>query len=227
MPSVDIRPLKRRMREEIKAWRRAMSPQRKSRADKSILSRLTRLREYQGAQTVLTYVSLPIEVDTFGLIQKALEDGKRVAVPRCVEGTRLMEFYLIHGVEDLEPGTFGVLEPNPKRCTQLRDFRGSLCIVPALAYDRSGYRLGYGAGYYDRFLSSYSGQMVGIVYERNLRWKLWRGHYDVPVKLVVTERGVHPCRPQKKTEETEKTGKTVKSAVSKEKVPQNKRGFRP
>lgn len=193
MQNIDIRPLKAKMRNEIKARRRAVPQEEKERADRKILDRLVRLREYAACDTVITYVSLPIEVDTLVLIARALSDGKRVAVPRCVEGSREMEFYLITSMDQLEPQTFGVLEPVKERCEQLDDCGNSICVVPALAYDYMGYRLGYGAGYYDRFLSGYKGVMIGVVYSRDIRRRLWRGRYDVPVNLIVSERRVHSC----------------------------------
>ena len=70
------------------------------------------------------YVSLPIEVDTLGLIERALADGKRVAVPRCIEGSHEMEFYYITGMDDLAPQTFGVLEPVPGRCELVTRYDG-------------------------------------------------------------------------------------------------------
>ena len=114
--------------------------------DRQITDRICSLYQYREAQTLLCYVSKPIEVDTIPLIQRALADGKQVACPRCVEGTRQMEFYRIHSLEDLEKRTFGVLEPKVPGCEKLTDFTGSLCIVPALMYDLKGYRLGYGGG---------------------------------------------------------------------------------
>ena len=75
-----------------------MTPEKKQAADARILRRVTGLREYASCGTVLTYVSKPIEVDTIALIERALADGKRVAAPRCVEGRREMEFFLIHSL---------------------------------------------------------------------------------------------------------------------------------
>ena len=98
MQRVDIRPLKQKLRAEIKEWRRAMPDEQKKRADRKIRERLVRLREYARCHTLLAYVSLPIEVDTLGLIERALADGKRVAVPRCIEGSHEMEFYYITGM---------------------------------------------------------------------------------------------------------------------------------
>ena len=162
MQGIDIRPLKMRLRGEIKAWRRALEPGWKAAADEKICARVLALREYAACSTLLTYVSLPIEVDTLCLISRAFADGKKVAAPRCVEGTHEMEFYEISSMDDLARQTFGVLEPVRERCRLLTDFSGSVCLVPALAYDRAGYRLGYGAGYYDRFLSVYPGPKIGF-----------------------------------------------------------------
>ena len=161
MQGIDIRPLKMRLRGEIKAWRRNLEPGWKAAADERIRGRVLALREYAACNTLLTYVSLPIEVDTLGLIARAFADGKKVAAPRCIEGTHEMEFYEISSMDDLAPQTFGVLEPVRERCRLLADFSGSVCLVPALAYDRAGYRLGYGAGYYDRFLSVYTSPIFG------------------------------------------------------------------
>lgn len=187
MQGIDIRPFKMRLRGEIKSWRRNLAPEWKAAADEKIRGRVLGLREYAACTTLLTYVSLPIEVDTLGLIARAFADGKRVAAPRCIEGTHEMEFYEVVSMDDLAPQAFGVLEPVKERCRLLTDFSGSACLVPALAYDRAGYRLGYGAGYYDRFLSVYPGPKIGLVYAQNLRRSLWKGRYDVPVDLIVTE----------------------------------------
>ncbi|WP_368234244.1 5-formyltetrahydrofolate cyclo-ligase [Anaerotruncus rubiinfantis] len=197
MQRVDIRPLKQKLRREIKQWRREMPSEQKKLADGRILGRVTGLREYAECHTLLTYVSLPIEVDTIALILRALAEGKRVAVPRCVEGTREMEFYLIDSLSQLSPQAFGVLEPVREKCERLTDFSGSVCIVPALAYDLSGYRLGYGAGYYDRFLSQYPHPKIGVVYAENVKKALWHGRYDLPVGLIATDWGLIACQPRK------------------------------
>lgn len=96
------------------AWTR----RRRHRWTGQITDRICSLYQYREAQTLLCYVSKPIEVDTIPLIQRALADGKQVACPRCVEGTRQMEFYRIHSLDDLEKRTFGVLEP---RCRGVRN----------------------------------------------------------------------------------------------------------
>lgn len=184
---VNIKEYKNTLRNRFKERRRLMTQARKALADHRIAVRLRSLLYYRRAKTVLVYVSMPIEVDTREIITRALSDGKRVAVPRCVPGTREMEFYLIDSLESLSPGTFGVLEPEPDPARLLTDFSHSICVVPALACDRAGYRLGYGGGYYDRFLRDYPGEKVLILYKCCLVPHLWHGRFDVPVDRIVTE----------------------------------------
>ena len=188
MPVEDIRPIKAGLREHYKALRRAMTPEQKAALDKAIARRVAALWQYKKQDLLLTYVSTPIEVDTTAIIRRALKDGKRVAVPRCVPNTRQMEFYLIESLDELEPGTFGVLEPRPDPARLLTDPRKGLCLVPALCYDWKGFRLGYGKGYYDRFLAEFDGPIVGICYSSCIRRSLPHGRYDRPVELLVTDR---------------------------------------
>lgn len=190
----DIREHKNALRNKYKQLRREMSEAEKSSRDERIMSRLLYLPSYKRCDTLLTYVSTDIEVDTIKLIKRALKDGKRVAVPRCVKGTRDMIFYVINSFGDLEKGSFSVMEPMPKRCGKLKKFDGALCIVPALAYDRYGYRLGYGKGYYDRFLSAHKNLLkVGIVYNSCMTTELVHGRFDVSADMIVTEKYVKNC----------------------------------
>jgi 5-formyltetrahydrofolate cyclo-ligase len=187
MPLTDIRPVKAALREKYRNIRTAMTPEEKKGYDDAIAEQVRRLWQYEKNDTLLVYVSTPIEVDTHKIIVQALKDGKKVAVPRCVEGTRNMEFYYIRSLDDLAPGSFGVLEPAPVEETLMTDFSKGLCIVPAFSYDWSGYRLGYGKGYYDRFLSAFNGNIIGICYSSCVQRSLPHGRFDRPVELLVTE----------------------------------------
>ncbi|MBR6790278.1 MAG: 5-formyltetrahydrofolate cyclo-ligase [Oscillospiraceae bacterium] len=193
----DIRVVKRELRAGFKEARRAMKPEEQADKDCRILERLLQLPEYREAELVLTYVSTAIEVDTRALIERALADGKRVAVPRCTPGKIDMKFYLIGSLDELEPGAFGVLEPNPEKCRELRRYDKSVCVLPGLGFDLQGYRLGYGKGYYDRFLSRYPGKNVGVCYNICLKALLPHGRYDKMVDVLVTEKFVKRFPPQK------------------------------
>ena len=111
MRYTDIREVKKKLRSEFKSIRRGFAPEDQQRRDRQILQRLLALPEYRKAPLVLSYVSTAIEVDTHALIEQALKDGKKVAVPWCVPGKVDMKFFLIGGLDELEPGSFGVLEP--------------------------------------------------------------------------------------------------------------------
>lgn len=184
----DIRPIKAGLREQYKSLRRAMPRAVQDEYDAAIARRVAGLWQYKRSEVLLTYVSTPIEVDTHRIIERALADGKKVAVPRCVPGTRDMEFYFIRGLGELEPGTFGVLEPRPDPQRLVKDFSHGLCLIPALCYDWHGYRLGYGKGYYDRFLARFGGSMIGICYSECVRRRLPHGRFDRPAELLVTEK---------------------------------------
>ena len=190
----DIRQYKTALRERYRGERERMDSNIKQQMDEKIRGRIGALRQYQNCEVLLTYVSTPIEVDTRGLIEQAWKDAKRVAVPRCIPGTRDMDFYFIQSMQDLEKGSFGVLEPKPDKCEKLTDLSQGLCVVPAFCFDYQGYRLGYGKGYYDRFLSRFNGIKVGICYASGVRYHLYHGRYDCAVDLLVTEKYLRRAR---------------------------------
>lgn len=183
----DIRPLKQKLRAESKLYRNELSSNEKAELDSKISDRLFNTWQYKSCEVLLTYVSTEIEVDTREIISRALADGKRVAVPRCIDNTRFMDFYFIKDFDDLEGGYMGVLEPIPEKCEKMTDFSEGLCIVPALMFDLYGYRLGYGKGYYDRFLSNFCGETLGICYNRCVREKLPHGKFDKCVERIITQ----------------------------------------
>ena len=83
-----------------------------------------------------------------------------------------------------------MLEPIPEKCRKLNDFTSSVCIVPALVYDKQGFRLGYGKGYYDRFLSGFHGVTAGLIYSDFVVKSLPRGRFDKASDIAITEKGV-------------------------------------
>lgn len=181
---------KNRLRAFYKAERRALSKTEKAKLDASVARNVLALSAYQKADYLLAYASAPIEVSTVQIVNTALKEGKTVAFPRCVPGTRQMEFYKVQSFADLESGAFGILEPKAQKENLLKDFQNALCLVPALCYDKNGYRLGYGKGYYDRFLPCFSGETVGLTYENCFLDALLHGEHDCAVQTVITEQRV-------------------------------------
>lgn len=189
MQSGDIRDYKTQLRNRCKDVRTGYDEETKKEKDRKIFERVVSSSAYMSNQILLTYVSTDIEVDTRELIKRALADKKRVAVPRCITDTRDMDFYFIKGEEDLEKGTFGVMEPVPSKCVKAYAFETSLCIIPGLAFDMKGYRLGYGKGYYDRFLSAHPKlTKMGLCYCSCTLNELIHGRFDIASDMLVTEK---------------------------------------
>lgn len=185
---------KQRLREERLAARETLSEQERCALDGCITQKLLATPEYAEAITVLTYVSVSSEVSTRMFIECALRDGKTVAVPRCMPGHRL-EFVAITSLEQLVAAPIKLLEP-PKDLSALAEVQmnNAICIVPALLVDTKGYRLGYGAGFYDRFLSTYFGKKICLAYQQNMsKTMLPHTEFDVPVDMVITESDVLTC----------------------------------
>lgn len=189
MHPVDLRVYKKELRQKAFERRKALGTEEKCEADRAILANVQRLKQYKSAHTVLVYVSLPAEVDTYGIINQCFADGKRVAVPRCVKDTRDMVFHYIDNTDVLCPGAFGVQEPDESLCSfNIAESEGVLMIVPALIADHYGFRLGYGKGYYDRYMSRFGGSTAIVCYSSDIRHRLLHGRFDVPAQVLVTEK---------------------------------------
>lgn len=189
----DIRAEKNELRAKYKAIKENLSPEDKRKRDEYIFNKLTKCTHYQNAKTVLCFVSTDKEIDTHRVILHSLKQGKKVAVPKCTDRFGNMKFYLISSFADLEKGAYGILEPNIKKCTIFTDQIDSICIIPGFAFDAKGYRVGFGKGFYDRFLKEYSGIKLGICYNQCIVNKIPNGRYDIASDYIVTEKYIITC----------------------------------
>jgi 5-formyltetrahydrofolate cyclo-ligase len=184
---------KNELRKHCALIRDGMPPEEKEAADKKIGRLFTSLSSYRFASLVLLYAPIKSEIDVRPILSAALEGGKRVALPLCEKEPGVMTFRLISDPAELVPGAFGVMEPPqsaPICSAEMLLQKDSILAVPALAFDKKGYRLGYGKGYYDRFLSEFGGVSVGLVYRSLLLDRVPRGFYDRKVDLLISEKGV-------------------------------------
>jgi len=165
-----------------------MDPGKKRAEDAAIFARLVAAPFYRDAETVLCFVSTRPEVDTHAFLRQCLAEGKRVAVPKCLDEKGNMDFFLIQSFDELAPSSFGLLEPDPARAERLRGYGRSLCVLPAFAFDRDGFRIGFGKGYYDRFLQRYNGVKAGVCYSCCMAHSLPRGRYDAAADYIVTPK---------------------------------------
>lgn len=179
---------KNELRTEIKRIRTETDRSVLDEADKAIFEKVISSEEYKNCKSLLVYVSSTIEVDTRLITSHALTNGKTVLAPRVVKGTRSMDFCRISSFDDLESGYFGIYEPKIG-CPVTSCFdNNDLCLVPALAYDSDGYRLGYGKGFYDVFLKRFTGIKMGLCYSSCIRQTVFRDSFDVPVDILITDK---------------------------------------
>ena len=183
------------VRDEKKALRRKFATQRQTipeseRLEKSraICNNFLSSMAYEHSDTILLYYSINSEVDTQELIDTVLKSGKRLALPVCRENSEMV-FRYIQSRDDLTKGFFSALEPK----SNLEEFKGAkhtVCVIPAIAFDKEGYRIGYGKGYYDRFLKGISAKTAGFSYNFSLADNLPYEKTDVPLDYVITEKEV-------------------------------------
>lgn len=178
---------KKSLRKLYKSVRNSFAPYETALIDRRIFTSFINSDLYKSAELLLIYVSSKGETDTLNIIDYALADGKKVAVPYCKENN--MHFLLIESFSELSEGLFGIPEPDPVKCTPVMDFTDAVCVVPALCFDVYGNRLGYGGGYYDRFLSSVSVITVGLCRERSLCHRLPSEAHDIAIDYIITENG--------------------------------------
>lgn len=133
---------------------------------------------------ILIYCSKPNEIDTTPIIQFAFDFGYRVYVPR-VNGKE-MNFFEITSFKDLQKGAFNVMEPTGNITPPNLD--NTICITPGIAFDKNYNRLGYGGGYYDRFLQNYNGLKIGLCYDELLVDALPNEDTDIPVDIIITNK---------------------------------------
>lgn len=164
----------------------------KARMDQKIYENFVGLVSYRYADTLLMYYPKSGEVDTLPIIKGALSAGKKVALPVCETAGFQMSYSYIESLDDLERGAYGIPAPK-KSCKKfIKDekHKSLLIVLPALSFDTRGYRLGYGRGYYDRYMEGFDASSVGLVYSRFIVDRLPIGRYDIAADLLVTEKGV-------------------------------------
>ncbi|MFY9300597.1 MAG: 5-formyltetrahydrofolate cyclo-ligase [Candidatus Nitrosotenuis sp.] len=154
-------------------------------ASKKIQKNLKKIDAYVAAKTIACYYSIGSEVKTHGILQEVLSEGKALALPR-VEGDGLV-FCSVRKFEDLEKGEFGIMEPK-QNCPPLTEF--DVIIVPAVAMTADGQRLGYGRGFYDRFLTGTKSPTIALAYSKTILKNIPHSKNDIRIQWIVTEDGV-------------------------------------
>ncbi len=157
--------------------------------DKIISEKIINSDYFEKAEQVLVFASSPEEFDTRYIIERCRLKYKRVFYPRCIDCDGNMEFFKVDSVGDLEVGMRGILEPK-QTCKPYKYKQNDIVIVPALSVDKSQYRIGYGKGYYDRFLKNFNGVSICPCYSILCTEHLPADEYDIKVSYVATDKEV-------------------------------------
>ncbi|MGV4319673.1 5-formyltetrahydrofolate cyclo-ligase [Bacillus mojavensis] len=158
-----------------------------------INERLFSLPEWQNARTIAVTISRGLEVPTRPIIEKAWGEGKEVCIPKCDPDTKRMQFRTFQADDQLETVYAGLQEPIIEKTHEVVQSQIDLIIVPGVCFDPDGYRIGFGGGYYDRYLSDYKGNTVSLLLECQLYDHVPHLSHDIPVQMLVTEGRIISC----------------------------------
>ena len=177
--------MKSELRKQILQEMKALPQEQKQALDQALTERLLHHPFYQEAKVIATYLSFLHEFQTQGLIEQALKDGKKVLIPKTYPKGR-MDF-VVYNLQQLAKTSFGLLEPQGE-LEVVDASQIDLIHVPGLAFTTKGYRIGYGGGYYDRYLEHFTGHTLSAIYPCQIQDFIPENH-DIPVEEVLIDEG--------------------------------------
>ena len=177
--------MKAELRKQVLQEMKALSQEQKQAMDRALTERFLKHPFYQEAKVIATYLSFTHEFQTQGLVEQALKDGKKVLIPKTYPKGR-MDF-VVYDPQQLVKTSFGLLEPQGD-LEVVDASRIDLIHVPGLAFTTKGYRIGYGGGYYDRYLENFAGHSLRTIYPCQVQEFDFENH-DIPVQEVLIYEG--------------------------------------
>ncbi|MBL7054519.1 5-formyltetrahydrofolate cyclo-ligase [Candidatus Woesearchaeota archaeon] len=185
--------MKQTLKKQIIKKRNSLTEQEVKEKSKKIIGNLKALEEFQKAKNILFYVSVNNEVDTHEIIKELLKaEEKNIIVPYTMRGKPRIFLSKLKDFTELEPRSFGILEPKEKYIKGVDKGKLDLIIVPGIAFDKNGHRIGYGYGYYDRFLKTINEDTVkiGLAYKFQIIEKIPEEEHDVPLNIIVMAKEI-------------------------------------
>jgi len=191
---------KKALRENMIKIRKNMSKGKRTIKSKEIKEKLFNLEEYKNANFIFTFISTEEEVNTHDIIRESISSGKRIGVPITLPKEKKMIVSEIRDFDkELEMGFYNILAPKKEFIREVSPEEIDIVLVPGLAFREDGYRIGYGGGYYDRFLSNVESVIkIGICFEMQILEDVPVDTYDVPVDLIITEERIIDCKNNRK-----------------------------
>ena len=181
--------LKSELREKYKLIRNCA--ENKKHKEKLIYKNFLNSKLADEADCVFAYSAISSEVDISEIIHWSFENNKKVALPVCTDSEGNMEFYFVSDMSELINGSFSIKEPDASVCHKAVFTEKSICLVPGICFGKKGARIGWGKGYYDRFLEAFTGISVGISFEQCVTEENFSQPHDKNVTYLITDKKIY------------------------------------
>lgn len=186
--------MKKRIRKELLEKRKKISKKEIIEKSKKIKEKLFEIKEFKQASTILFYVSYDNEVYTHDMIKECISKNLKVIVPVSVKKTRSLILSELKSWDDLETGSYGILEPKKDKINEIPLDKIDIIIVPGVGFDTCGCRIGHGKGYYDILLKKAKKVLfVGLSFEIQIVDEIPTNSHDFPVHIIITENRLIYC----------------------------------
>lgn len=185
---------KQLLRKQVLQQLHQLSPSDHERKSATIIEKVLASDEFKNAHTIGITLSRFPEVDTHRLIEIAWQAGKRIAIPRCIASTREMDFRLIDSFDQTEVVYMDLKEPTIDQTLAVNPEDIDLQIVPGVVYSETGYRIGFGGGYYDRYLKNFPFQTISLAFDCQISDNIDRESHDIPVSYIYTDEEIIDCQ---------------------------------
>ncbi|WP_018661508.1 5-formyltetrahydrofolate cyclo-ligase [Heyndrickxia acidiproducens] len=179
---------KNQLRKQIKAMLSEMPRSEYESRSLALAGRLFASSAWQEADTVALTIPRFPEVDTIPMIKRGWGEGKRICVPKCIPAPKQLVFRELRSFDELETVYFGLSEPIVEKTEEVAKDEIDLMVVPGLGYTKNGFRLGYGGGYYDRYLADFAGETVALAFKEQMIADFAVESHDIPIGSIVTEK---------------------------------------
>ena len=188
----DTKSEKSAFRAECRRARAGISSEIRALLSEQICERLLACEEYKTATLILAYHPIGSEADTLPIIKRALADKKRLALPICRYDSDDMDFFFINDLDSLDTGRFSIPSPSPlsEKYDPLCDSSTAIILLPALAFDKSGKRIGYGRGFYDKYLTLFGGKRIGLQFSSLVFDSIPSEAHDMAVDMIISDKEV-------------------------------------
>lgn len=177
---------KKIIRKEIQEKLKKISDKDRKNFEEVLYKKLFANENFKKANCIALTIPFGTEINTYPIIERLLKDGKTVCSPICEKESRKMTFYKINSLDELIEGCYGIKTPPEIEKNIVKKNNIDLILVPGVGFDDNNYRIGFGGGYYDRYLKDYKGYTISLAFKEQIVEKVPTNEFDLPVNLVIT-----------------------------------------